>query len=167
MTVTALVIEDEPLIAFELADILEGLGFAVLGTAATEDEAVAATLERRPRLLLVDVRLAVGDGVRAVERIAGVSDTRVVFVTANRDELLRRRPEAIGVDKPFTRGMIERAVRAVLAGPPGGSAPGGSPAGEPDTSHGSGDDGPDDAPTSARAWLPPRSPPSGVPAFPC
>lgn len=111
---TALIVEDDLLIAMELEDILERLGFRVIGTAVTETQAVAATLRHRPDLLLADYRLAQGDGVSAVERIETALAVSVVFVTANGDELRRLRPGAVLVDKPFDSRRIEQAVHAVL-----------------------------------------------------
>ncbi len=126
MTRTAFIIEDDALIASELEGIVEALGFRVLGTAATEDEAVGAATSRRPDLLLVDVRLARGDGISAVERILPDHDgARVVYVTGNRDEVGRRAAGAICVNKPFNRQMIERAIRSAFAGPGGSDPPGG------------------------------------------
>jgi two-component system, response regulator PdtaR len=119
----ALIIEDDPLIACELEDILDGLEFEVFGPSMTEDDAVEAARTHRPDLALVDVRLAKGNGISAAARITANLDLRVVYVTANRDEVNRRDAAAIVVNKPFNREMIERAIRSAFGSRGGDSNP--------------------------------------------
>ena len=54
------VIEDEPLIALDLQELLKGLGHRVVGVARTEREAIAAVAKTRPGLVLADIQLADG-----------------------------------------------------------------------------------------------------------
>ncbi|GGE54117.1 hypothetical protein GCM10007276_33990 [Agaricicola taiwanensis] len=107
---TAIIIEDDLLIAFELEDILHELDFTVGGTFVTENDAVAGAFSQKPDLLLVDYRLAQGDGASAVERIRLQQAARVVYVSASGEEVLRREPDAIHVDKPFDRNRIAAAI---------------------------------------------------------
>ncbi|MFP3547358.1 response regulator [Rhizobium sp. SIMBA_035] len=111
---TALIVEDDFLIAMELEDILGEMGFEVQGTSPTEDEAVTDALIGRPDLMLVDYRLAAGTGLGAIARLAGTFTPAVVFVSANIEEILRQRPSAVCVSKPFDKRQIMSAVSSVL-----------------------------------------------------
>lgn len=47
------------------------IAFRVVGTAADGDEAVRLSRERRPDVVLMDVRMPVLDGIEATRRLAG------------------------------------------------------------------------------------------------
>jgi CheY-like chemotaxis protein len=56
-SVRLLIIEDEPLIASYIQDVLGGSGYCVVGIAASGPEALAVAAESHPTLALVDIRL--------------------------------------------------------------------------------------------------------------
>jgi CheY-like chemotaxis protein len=64
-----LIIEDEPLIALTIQDLLEDEGAASFEIAATEAQAVAAARDHRPNLITSDVKLIEGAGSAAVAAI--------------------------------------------------------------------------------------------------
>ncbi len=64
-----LLVEDDAGICTALAETLESLGHSVCATAASETEAVAAARRHLPDLMIVDIGLAMGSGVTAVEQI--------------------------------------------------------------------------------------------------
>ena len=67
-----LIIEDEPMIAIDLADLVTGLGHTVCDTARTHKEAVAAFRKHKPGLVLADIQLADGSsGPRRHQRDLG------------------------------------------------------------------------------------------------
>jgi CheY-like chemotaxis protein/DNA-directed RNA polymerase specialized sigma24 family protein len=112
-----LVIEDEPIIALDLKNILEGMGHEVVGTAATRDEAVALANELAPGLVLADIRLADGSsGIDAVRMILSDFTIPIIFVTAYPERLLTGdRPEpAFLVTKPFAAETIRATVGQAL-----------------------------------------------------
>ncbi|MGY6410635.1 MAG: response regulator [Alkalilacustris sp.] len=109
-----LVIEDEPLIAMDITDIVRGLGHSVTGVARTHAEALALGGAERPDLILADIQLADNSsGIEAVnallERLGAVP---VVFITAFPDRLLTgEKPEpAFLITKPFTAEQVRSAV---------------------------------------------------------
>lgn len=59
------VIEDEPLIALDLQELLKSLGHRVVGIARTSREAIAAVAATRPGLILADIQLADGSSGRS------------------------------------------------------------------------------------------------------
>jgi hypothetical protein len=64
-----LIIEDEPIIAMDIEELVAGCGHRVVGVAATEADAVEIAERCRPGLILADINLgAGGDGTSAVSR---------------------------------------------------------------------------------------------------
>jgi CheY-like chemotaxis protein/DNA-directed RNA polymerase specialized sigma24 family protein len=109
-----LIIEDEPLIAMQLEDLVSGLGHTVTGTASTRTQAREIFAQKRPGLVLADIQLADGSsGIDAVEDILAFGDVPVIFVTAYPERLLTgERPEPTYlVTKPF----LEETVRAAIS----------------------------------------------------
>src|SRR5690606_38718448 len=65
-----LIIEDEPLIAMDIEQLVESLGHRVVGTARTHKEAVALFARTHPKMVLADIQLADGSsGIDAVNEI--------------------------------------------------------------------------------------------------
>jgi len=116
-TTSVLIIEDEPLIAMQLEDLVTGLGHTVSGTAATRTQARAAVAEAMPGLVLADIQLADGSsGLDAVEDILSVGAIPVIFITAYPERLLTGdRPEPTYlVTKPFQEATVRAAISQAL-----------------------------------------------------
>ena len=99
-----LIIEDEPIIAMDIEELVAGCGHRVIGVAATEAEAVAIAERSRPGLILADINLgAGGDGTSAVSRIMKSHYAPVIFVTAYPERLLTGDAvePAFVITKPF------------------------------------------------------------------
>ena len=112
-----LIIEDEPIIALDLTRVVRELGHTVTGVAATRDEAVRMAEEKRPGLVLADVRLADGsNGMDAARDIRRDVDVPVIFITAFPEHLLTGdRPEpAFLVTKPFREDTVRALVGQAL-----------------------------------------------------
>lgn len=104
LTGRVLIIEDEPVIAMHLQDIVEDMGHTVVGLASTRSEANRLSHETTPDLVLADIRLADGSsGVDAVKDILAERSVPVVFITAYPERLLTgERPEPTYlITKPF------------------------------------------------------------------
>ena len=109
-----LIIEDEPLIALDLQQLVHDLGHRVVRVARTEREAVGAALASRPGLILADIQLADGSsGLDAVNEILPQLSVPVIFGTAYPEKLLTgTKPEpTFLVRKPFR----PDALRAVIS----------------------------------------------------
>ena len=112
-----LIIEDEPLIALEVADIARSMGHTVRHVARTHREAIAAVAEHRPQLVLADIQLADGSsGMAAVQEILRAVDIPVVFITAYPERLLTgEKPEPTYlVEKPFRPETIKALISQAL-----------------------------------------------------
>ncbi|OBV09973.1 response regulator [Erythrobacter dokdonensis] len=114
---SVLVIEDEPLIAMQLEDLVAGLGHTISATAATRTQAREAVAERMPGLVLADIQLADGSsGLDAVEDILSLGSVPVIFITAYPERLLTGdRPEPTYlVTKPFQEATVRAAISQAL-----------------------------------------------------
>lgn len=112
-----LIIEDEPLIAVEIEDIVESLGHRIVGVARTRAEAVKMFHEHGPRMVLADIQLADGSsGLEAVKEMLNSRSAAVIFITAFPERLLTGlRPEpAFLVTKPFMPDMVKALISQAL-----------------------------------------------------
>lgn len=112
-----LIIEDEPMIALDLESLVRDLGHDVTDIAVNHCDAVASARQRRPGLVLADIRLADdSSGVEAVQEILADFLVPVIFVTAFPERLLTgERPEpAFLITKPFQHSTIKAAISQAL-----------------------------------------------------
>jgi len=103
----------------ELRARLQRWGFTVPATVATGEDAIAATLQHQPHLVLMDIWLqGPMDGIRAAERIHQSLDTPIIYVTANADESTlerAKRTEPYGyVLKPFEELELRTTIEIAL-----------------------------------------------------
>jgi CheY-like chemotaxis protein len=118
LTTTVLVIEDEPIIALDIAGIVRDLGHTVIGIAASQMEAIAVARAKRPGLVLADIHLGEGgSGLNAVNEILKTIDVPVIFVTAYPERLLTGdRPEPTYlVTKPFEADTLKATIFQALS----------------------------------------------------
>ena len=112
-----LIIEDEPLIAMDIEQMVESLGHRVVGVARTHKEAVALYGKTSPRMILADIQLADGSsGIDAVNDILSTEALPVIFITAFPERLLTgERPEpTFLVTKPFNPDMVKALISQAL-----------------------------------------------------
>ena len=99
-----LIIEDEPIIAMDIEELVLSCGHRVVGVAASEADAIQIAERHRPGLILADINLgAGGDGSSAVQRIMRRHYAPVIFVTAYPERLLTGEAfePAFVITKPF------------------------------------------------------------------
>ncbi len=109
-----LLVEDDANIREVLAETLEGLGYAVCGTAATQAEAIAIASRCKPDLMIVDIGLGSGNGVSAVTEILLSGHVPHLFMSGLPDYL------ASGLTilrKPFTVANLVLSIEAAFAIP--------------------------------------------------
>ena len=112
-----LIIEDEPIIAMDLENLVTELGHKVVAVAATKDDAVAKAKSERPGLVLADINLGEGgSGIDAVSEILASFDIPVIFITAYPEKLLTgERPEPTYlIAKPFLPETVQATVGQAL-----------------------------------------------------
>jgi CheY-like chemotaxis protein len=113
-----LIIEDEPVIAMDVAGIVESLGHEVIGVAGRHAEAVELARKHQPGLVLADVQLQDGDsGILTVQEIMQSMEAPVIFVTGFPERLLTgdRVEPAFIVTKPFDPETLKVAIVQALS----------------------------------------------------
>lgn len=112
-----MIIEDEPLIAMDIEQLVESLGHKVVSIARTHKEAVHLFNQTKPRMILADIQLADGSsGIDAVNDILNTHSVPVIFITAFPERLLTgERPEpTFLVTKPFNPDMVKALISQAL-----------------------------------------------------
>lgn len=101
---SVLIIEDEPIIAMDIEELVRQCGHTIAGVASSEAEAIKLARETRPGLILADINLGDGgDGMKAVSSILQHQDIPIIFVTAYPERLLTGDTiePAFVITKPF------------------------------------------------------------------
>lgn len=117
VTTDVMIIEDEPLIAMDIEDMVTSLGHRVTGIARTHKEALDLYRKTSPKMVLADIQLADGSsGVDAVNEILTEAAVPVIFITAFPERLLTgNKPEpAFLVTKPFNPEMVKALISQAL-----------------------------------------------------
>ena len=114
-----LVVEDEIIVAEDIAGRLKKLGYAVTATVASGEEALEKVAENRPDLVLMDIVLkGEMDGVTAAEKIRTRVDVPTVFLTAYADDKTLERAKLTNpfgyIIKPFQQNDLRVAIEIAL-----------------------------------------------------
>ena len=114
-----LVVEDESIVALDIQDSLESLGYDVPATVASGEEAIEQAGVLHPDLVLMDIQLrGQMDGVEAADQIRQRLGIPVVYLTANADHPTVQRAkvtEPFGyVIKPFEERELHTAIEVAL-----------------------------------------------------
>ncbi|AQS86489.1 MAG: response regulator [Acetobacter aceti] len=114
-----LIIEDEPIIAMDIEDLIIHCGHTVAGIAHTQADAIALARETRPGLILADINLGEGgNGMEAVAEIMKNMTVPVIFVTAYPECLLTGNTvePAFVITKPFEPLTLAIATYQAITG---------------------------------------------------
>jgi DNA-directed RNA polymerase specialized sigma24 family protein len=112
-----MIIEDEPLIAMDIEQMVTDLGHRVTGIARTHKEAIELFNRTKPKMILADIQLADGSsGLEAMKDILQMTSLPVIFITAFPERLLTgERPEpTFLVTKPFNPDMVKALISQAL-----------------------------------------------------
>ncbi|SLM47358.1 protein of unknown function [Nitrospira japonica] len=114
-----LIVEDEAVVAADLAGKLERAGYRVVGIAADGEDALETAAAQLPDLVLMDIRLAGQmDGIETAERIREARSIPVIYLTAHSDASTLQRAsmtEPFGyILKPFDERDITTQIEIVL-----------------------------------------------------
>jgi PAS domain S-box-containing protein len=116
---TVLIVEDEEIVAADLACKLEQLGYDVVGTAAKGEEAVELACRLKPEVVLMDIRLKGSmDGIEATEAILRRHNAPVIFLTGHSDEATLERVKLTQpygyILKPFEERELLTTIKMAL-----------------------------------------------------
>ncbi|MEG4342284.1 ATP-binding protein [Microcoleus sp. A003_D6] len=114
-----LVVEDEVIVAQDIAGRLKKLGYAVTATVSSGEEAIQKAIENPPDLVLMDIVLkGEMDGVTAAEKIRTHRNVPTVFLTAYADDQTLQRAKLTDpfgyIIKPFQQNDLRVAIEIAL-----------------------------------------------------
>ena len=108
-----LIVEDEPLVAFDNEHILRDAGYEIVATVDTVEDAVSA-IDQKVDLVLADVRLSDGGNGRDVARAAQEKGVPLIFVIGGSPD--DARSLAVGLlTKPYGQRDLLAAIETVDA----------------------------------------------------
>ena len=114
-----LVVEDERIIAMDIAMQLKALGYEPLGPASTAEQALEVAAQQRPHLVLMDIHLGSAmDGIAAAQALRARWGIPCIFMSAfdDAEQLARaKQTEPVGyLEKPFDEDELRKMVAAAL-----------------------------------------------------
>ena len=107
----ALIIDDNMIVSRAIQSRLEALGFTSFDHTWTEEQAVAAAVERAPDLIVVGDDVETGSPLGAVKRISGMLRIPVLMVTGDPHRARARLEKTCAFAGPFLLNQIEEAVQ--------------------------------------------------------
>lgn len=112
---SALLVEDEAILAMHLEECLIESGYDVVGIATTSEEAMQLARALKPDLAFLDIHLADGPtGVEVARAIAQDCGALVIFMTANEKLIPEDYAGAAGViAKPYSQFGVVSALRFI------------------------------------------------------
>ena len=110
-----LIVEDEHIVAMELQSRLSDLGYLVLDTVDTGNDAIQRAIELVPDLILMDINIKGDiDGVEAAEKIKKIQDIPIIFLTAFTDNKTLERAKLVEpygyIVKPFEERELHTTI---------------------------------------------------------
>jgi len=110
-----LVVEDEAIIAEEIRDRLQSLGYEVVASLRTGESALTYVAEDRPDLVLMDIVLrGEMDGIEAAGQIRSRHAVPVVYLTAYADKQTIQRAKASGASGYLIKPLREKELHATI-----------------------------------------------------
>ena len=112
---SVMLVEDEPMIALMVADMVEEQGFAVAGIFRANGEALAFLRDHRPHLAIVDYALTDGPAAPIARKLKENGTPFCVISGHHRSVAGSLFDDVAWVDKPFSQDQLCSALRACLA----------------------------------------------------
>jgi response regulator NasT len=115
-----IIVDDDSLIRMDLRDLLQRMGYLVVGEAGDAQSGINTARSLRPDLVIMDVRMAGDkDGIDAAATQTAERLAPVLLLTAFSDMDLVQRATEAGVGgyllKPFSEGELRPAIEVTLA----------------------------------------------------
>jgi DNA-binding NarL/FixJ family response regulator len=117
--IRVLIVDDHAVVRAGLERLLSSVDdFHVVGSAADGEQAVAAALEHRPDVVLMDLSMPVLDGIEATRLIrAELPSARVIVLTSSPDEHDVRAAIDAGADAYLMKDSPLPELEATILGP--------------------------------------------------
>ena len=114
-----LIVEDETIVAMTIEDALQTMGYVVVDTVSTSEDAIKMAGDTHPDLILMDIRIqGEKDGIATAEEITGMFNIPIVYLTAHSDEktfkrAMKTRPYGY-LTKPFRDRELHSTIEIAL-----------------------------------------------------
>lgn len=118
--INILIVEDEPIIAADLEDRLSEMGYNILGSVSTGEEALTFfEQETLPDLVLMDIQLEGDwDGLETTRRIRENQDLPIIFLTSNSDPATFAKAKQVNpqafLSKPYRGRDLKHAIELAI-----------------------------------------------------
>jgi len=110
-----LIVEDERIVAADLQEVLNGLGYDAYAIASSGTEALAIARAKRPDIALMDIRIdGHVDGIEVAAQLRTRFNTAVIFVTALADDAAVQRAKHSYPDAYLIKPVSARALRTTI-----------------------------------------------------
>lgn len=118
-TATVMIVEDDRIVARDIRQQVDRMGYSVVATTGSGEEAVALARSIRPDLVLMDIRLEGEiDGIEAARQIRAGEGIPVIFLTAyGTEDIVRRASETDPFGyllKPFEEPQMRTVIQMAL-----------------------------------------------------
>lgn len=114
-----LIADDDPIIRLDLKQMLQNLGYEVVGEAGDGNQAVSLAKALHPDICVLDVKMPVMDGIEAVSHIIDEEIAPGILLTAYSDRHLIERARDAGafayLVKPFKPNDLPPAIEVAVA----------------------------------------------------
>ncbi|MDY6806807.1 MAG: EAL domain-containing protein [Cyanobacteriota bacterium] len=114
-----MIVEDESIIAEDIADSLESIGYSIVGIVSSGEEAIVLAGKLQPDLVLMDIMLqGEMDGIAAAEQIKSSYQIPAIYLTAYADEKTLERVKDTNplgyIVKPFEEKNLHLTIQIAL-----------------------------------------------------
>jgi CheY-like chemotaxis protein len=114
-TVRILIVEDERIVATDLQEAVNGLGYDAYAIASSGAEALAVARRERPDIVLMDIRIrGDADGIETAVQLRREFGSAIIFVTAHADDATVQRAKLAHPDayliKPVSAGTLMSTI---------------------------------------------------------
>lgn len=115
-----LIVEDERIVAMDIAATLRKLGYQIAGMATSGDEAINYAVSVRPDLILMDIRISgEQDGIVTAEKIKTHLNVPIIYLTAYADEHTLQRAKVTSpagyILKPYEKSTLHNSIKNALS----------------------------------------------------
>ena len=121
MAIRIVIVDDHEVVRTGLVSLYEGSDIEVVGMATSGKEAVKMTKQKKPDIVLLDIRMEGGDGLETIELLRHAApDARVVMLSTYDNPTYIARANALGASDYLLKGskreQLVGAIEAVAAG---------------------------------------------------
>lgn len=114
-----LIVEDEHIVAMDIARNLKSIGYEIAGIATDSENALRLTSQENPDLILMDIKINGNmDGIQTVKKIQLKHNIPIIYLSAHSDERTLERAKLTEphgfLIKPFERKELRTTVETAL-----------------------------------------------------